>query len=214
MTSHLKPVTIRPDVWSIPLAAVREPVDLDVIIPAFNESSRLPRTLAAMVTVLAAGSAARPGWTSRIVVVDDGSSDDTVAAAHILSLAGAEIVAIGCAQAGKGAAVLRGLRTSSARFVGFADADLSTPLDTLVHALAALEGGAAAAIASRHAPGSSVELLGQIAADGGRIVEIPVTWTDDPGSTLRPIRDGVAAVMALGRMRRDIRPSPVVRVAT
>ncbi|MBC8091768.1 MAG: glycosyltransferase, partial [Pseudonocardia sp.] len=97
MTSHPKPVTIRPDVWSIPLAAVREPVDLEVIIPAFNESSRLPRTLAAMVTVLAAGSAARPGWTSRIVVVDNGSSDDTVAAAHILSLAGAEIVAIGCA---------------------------------------------------------------------------------------------------------------------
>jgi dolichyl-phosphate beta-glucosyltransferase len=137
----------------LPLGAVRTPVDLEVLIPAFNEASRLPATLAAMVRFLS-----HQPWSSRIVVVD-GSYDDTAAIVQTLNLglqhdSEVEVVAIGCTDPGKGAAVLRGLRTSSARFVGFTDADLATPLATMVHAVAALEAGAAAAIASRHAPGS------------------------------------------------------------
>ncbi len=253
----------------IPLAAVRTPVDVEVVIPAFNESSRLPITLTAMVAFLAGQS-----WSSRVVVVDNGSSDDTAAITHAMSEAGAEgrvdvavdTITIGCAQAGKGAAVLRGLRTSSAQFVGFTDADLSTPLATMLPALAALEAGAAAAIASRHAPGSrfatpqpmgrrlggqvfrtvarplvrgvrdtqcgfkffdraavmpafehcratgfafDVELLRRIQDHGGRIVEIPVTWTDDPNSSLRPVRDGFAAIAAVSRMHRGIAQADV-----
>ena len=255
-------------VSAIPLAAVRSPVDLEIVIPAFNESARLPMTLAAMVAFLSTRS-----WSSRIVVVDNGSSDDTAAVARALSCDGVEVVAIGCARAGKGAAVLRGLRTSSARWVGFTDADLSTPLATLVPAIEALEAGAAAAIASRRAPGSKlavtqplgrrlggqvfrtvarplvpgvhdtqcgfkffdrvqvqaavagcratgfafdVDLLRQVHASGGRIVEIPVTWTDDPNSSLRPVRDGVAAVAAVGLMHRRsarVRYSPSVSAA-
>jgi dolichyl-phosphate beta-glucosyltransferase len=247
----------------IPLAAVRTPVDIEVVIPAYNESSRLPATLAEMASFLTT----QP-WRSRIVVVDNGSSDDTSAIAGALSHASrtVEVVAIGCAEAGKGAAVLRGLRTSSARFVGFTDADRSTPIVTLLAAVAALQGGAAAAIASRHAPGATyavrqtftrrmgghvfrtvarplvpgvrdtqcgfkffdraavdhallatratgfafdVELLRRIHDDGGSIVELPVTWTDTPGSTLRPMRDGLAAVAAVGRMHRmGRRPVP------
>jgi dolichyl-phosphate beta-glucosyltransferase len=240
----------------IPLTAVRTPVDVEVVIPAFNESSRLPMTLAAMVAFLADRR-----WTSRVVVVDNGSFDDTAAVARAVAGDGVEVAAIGCAEAGKGASVLRGMRTSSSRFVGFTDADLSTPLSTLVPAVAALEAGAAAAIASRHAPGSTfavpqplgrrlggqvfrtvtrphvpgvsdtqcgfkffdrvrvqaaiarcrdtgfafdIELLRQIHHGGGRVVEIPVTWTEDPNSTLRPVRDGFAAITAVSRMHRRI----------
>ena len=111
---------------TIPVLAVRTPVDVEVVIPAFNESSRLPMTLAAMVTFLAERS-----WSSRVVVVDNGSCDDTAAVARAVATDDVEVVAIGCAEAGKGASVLRGLRTSSSRFVGFTDADLSTPLATL-----------------------------------------------------------------------------------
>lgn len=241
---------------AIPLAAVRAPVDVEVVIPAFDGSSRLPMTLAAMVAFLAGRN-----WSSRVVVVDNGSGDATAAVARALSTDGVEVLAIGCAEAGKGASVLRGLRTSSSRFVGFTDADLSTPLSTLVPAIAALEAGAAAAIASRHAAGSTfavpqplgrrlggqvfrtvarplvpgvrdtrcgftffdrvqvqaaiarcrdtgsafdVELLRQIHVGGGRIVEIPVTWTDDPGSSLRPGHDGFAAIAAVSRMHRRV----------
>ncbi len=243
---------------------MRTPVDLEVVVPAYNESSRLPATLTAMVAFLS-----ELPWTSRIVVVDNGSVDDTAAA--VLSVAGGalEVVAIGCSRPGKGAAVHRGLRTSRSRFVGFTDADLSTPLDTLVPAVAALERGAVAAIASRRAPGArlavpqplgrrlggtafralsrpllpgvsdtqcgfkffdraavqtalwrclstgfafDVELLHHVARGGGRIVEIPVTWTDDHrGTSLRPIRDGVAAFTAVARLHRELISAPSLR---
>jgi len=200
-------------------------------------------------------------WTSRVVVVDNGSVDDTAASVLSVEGAGVEAVAIGCSLPGKGAAVHRGLRTSRSRFVGFTDSDLSTPLETLRPAVAALAGGAAAAIGSRHAPGArravkqslvrrwggkafrlasrpllpgvhdtqcgfkffdreavqtalwrsrstgfafDVELLRHIRDDGGHIVEIPVTWTDTAGSSLRPVRDGVAAFTAVARLHREL----------
>jgi dolichyl-phosphate beta-glucosyltransferase len=245
-------------------AIERSPVDLEVVIPAYNESGRLPATLAAMVAFLS-----EQPWTSRVVVVDNGSVDDT--AASVLAVTGqacnvatgwcVEAVAIGCSQAGKGAAVIRGLRTSRSRIVGFTDADLSTPLETFLPVMASLEGGSAAAIASRHAPGASiatrqplgrrlggnafrllsrpllpgihdtqcgfkffdrdavqsalwkcrstgfafdVELLRHVRDDGGRIDEVPVTWTDTTGSTLRPVRDGLAAFTAVARLHREL----------
>lgn len=230
----------------------RGSVDLEIVIPAYNESNRLPATLAQLLTVLVSRD-----WTSRVVVVDNGSSDDTAATVPTRGNGRVEVAVIGCAEPGKGAAVLRGLRTSRARWVGFVDADLSTPVGTVVPAVAALQAGATAAIASRYAPGAQlalpqplgrrlggtafrvlarslvkgvydtqcgfkffdrvaaadaiwtcrstgfafdVELLHRVLAGGGRIAEIPVTWTDDPASTLRPVRDGVGAVLAVVRM--------------
>jgi dolichyl-phosphate beta-glucosyltransferase len=254
-------------VQTIPRIAVRPPVDLEVVIPAFNECRRLPGTLLAMTDFL---SAQRCG--ARVVVVDNGSWDDTAAVVREFRGSPVEVVAVGCAEPGKGAAVMRGIRTSAARLVGFTDADLSTPLDTLSRAVAALDAGAVAAIASRYAPRSrlavsqplarrvggrvfrslarslvpgvhdtqcgfkffdrvavvralgrcrstgfafDVELLGQLHRDGGRIVEVPVVWSDDGRSTLRPLRDGVPAVLSLTRLhgraaleqrrRRDVR---------
>ncbi|WP_410567342.1 glycosyltransferase [Amycolatopsis sp. cmx-4-61] len=123
----------------------RSAVDLELVVPAFNEASRLPATLAELTAFLAG----RP-WRSRVVVVDNGSTDGTATA-----VAGyPDVVVIGCARPGKGAAVRRGLESSTSRFAGFVDADLSTPIRTLTWAVAELEAGAAAAIASRHAPGA------------------------------------------------------------
>ncbi|MHC1560710.1 glycosyltransferase [Actinomycetospora sp. C-140] len=243
---------------------LRHPVDLEVIIPAYNESGRLPATLTAMVAFLS-----EQPWTSRVVVVDNGSVDDTAAsvlavdgrACNVLTGWCVEVVAIGCSKAGKGAAVYRGLRTSRSRHVGFTDADLSTPLETFLPVMAALDDGAAAAIGSRHAPGAQiagrqplgrrlggaafralsrpllpgvhdtqcgfkffdravvqsalwrsrsigfafdVELLRHIRDDGGRIVEVPVTWTDVAGSSFHPIRDGLAAFGAVARLHHQL----------
>jgi dolichyl-phosphate beta-glucosyltransferase len=120
-------------------------------VPAYNELRRLPATLAQLVAVLS-----DQPLTSRVVVVDNGSFDDTAAAARAWDSTIVPVTVIGCAEPGKGAAVLRGLRTSRARWAGFVDADLSTPPATIGRAVAELQAGAVAAIASRHAPGARV----------------------------------------------------------
>jgi dolichyl-phosphate beta-glucosyltransferase len=135
--------------------AGRATADVDVVIPAYNELTRLPETLRETVLFLA-----DLPWRSRVLVVDNGSVDGTAAAAaEIAREAGGRgrvaVDVIGCSRPGKGAAVRRGILAGRAPLVGFFDADLATPLDTLPAAVAALRGGAAAAIASRHVPGAS-----------------------------------------------------------
>ena len=127
------------------------PPDLEIVIPAYNEAGRLPRTLAATVDYLAG----RP-WRSRIVVVDNGSCDATARIAQLFARSGGPVAVsvIGCARPGKGAAVRRGLLRTTARHVGFLDADLATPLETLDAARVHLEAGATAVIASRHVRGA------------------------------------------------------------
>ncbi len=93
---------------------LRAPVELEVIIPAYNESARLPETLRQSAAYLNE----RP-WQSRIVVVDNGSVDETAADARVAAAATdkVDVVVIGCSRAGKGAAVRRGLLTSTSPLV-------------------------------------------------------------------------------------------------
>lgn len=135
-----------------PSSHTRARADLEVAIPAFNEASRLPQTLRQTV-----GFLRDQPWSSRVVVVDNGSSDDTAAVARALAQTSdprVPVDVVGCARPGKGAAVRRALLSSRSRFVGFFDADLATPVDTLGEAMDRLERGAAAVIASRHTPGA------------------------------------------------------------
>ena len=132
----------------------RSHVDLEVIIPAYNEAARMPGTLRETAGFLAA----QP-WSSRIVVVDNSSVDETGSVVRKLSReAGSPvpISVIGCSRRGKGAAVRRGLLSGTSRFTGFFDADMATPLETLTVAMSHLQRGAAAVIASRHAPGATL----------------------------------------------------------
>lgn len=235
----------------------RSKVDLEVVIPAFNEAARIGPTLRETVEFLNAQD-----WLSRVVVVDNGSCDDTAAVVRSVSLdnSGAvPIVLVGCSCRGKGAAVRRGLLSGTSAFTGFFDADLATPVETLSAAMTYLQEGAAAVIASRHTPGSTfvcpqhlgrrvggaafraltsskvhgirdtqcgfkfferdavtramvqcrstgfafdVELLQHMQRESARIVELPVAWTDGPGSTFRPVRDGVASFAAVLQIHR------------
>ncbi|MGY1779815.1 glycosyltransferase [Geodermatophilus sp. SYSU D01036] len=130
----------------------RPPADLEIAIPAFNEAARLPRTLERTVQYLL-----DQPWSSRIVVVDNGSCDGTADVVRAQARQGdgrIPIALVGCARPGKGAAVRRALLSSRSRFVGFFDADLATPVETLATTMDHLERGAAAVIASRHTPGS------------------------------------------------------------
>lgn len=131
----------------------RAPCDLEVVVPAFNEELRIGATLDALLTYLSG----QP-LTSSVVVVDNGSVDrtaevvDRVAAAAGLKV---PVTLIGCSARGKGAAVRRGVLTSPARWVGFCDADLATPVATLDRVIPLLRGGSPVVIGSRRCQGAS-----------------------------------------------------------
>ena len=157
----------------------RSAVDLEVVIPAYNEIARIPRTLQRTVDYLEA----QP-WSSRVVVVDNGSVDQTGTVVRRISAmrhGSVPIELVGCARPGKGAAVRRGLLSSTSCFVGFFDADLATPLDTIGAAMTHLQHGATAVIASRHARGATFvrpQPLGRRV--GGRVFRV-LTRTMVPG---------------------------------
>ncbi|MFD9244991.1 glycosyltransferase [Streptomyces sp. NPDC059556] len=144
---------------------LRPRVELELLIPAYNEQRRLPSTVAATVEFLAG----RP-WSSAVVVVDNNSADGTLDVLERFARSPVKVHAIGCSDQGKGAAVRRGIETSSARFIGFADADNATPVETLDRVMQLLRAGHGAVIASRHAPGARLDVeQSALRRGGGRL---------------------------------------------
>ncbi|MGY1710113.1 glycosyltransferase [Geodermatophilus sp. SYSU D00758] len=125
-------------------------VELEVVIPALNEERRLPATLARTVEYLA-----RQDYSSAVVVVDNGSVDRTAdVVREVMRRSQVPVHLVGCAAPGKGSAVRRGLVTGRSRFVGFMDADLATPIETLDRVVPLLRSGVTTVIGSRNAPGA------------------------------------------------------------
>ena len=124
--------------------APRSETHLSIIIPAYNEQARLPRTVLETLH-----------WcTTRnldfeIIIVDDGSRDQTLALARLFEESDVRIRALACPHMGKGAAVRMGILNSKGRVVLFMDADGATPLGEIPKLLAAIEDGHDVAIGSR-----------------------------------------------------------------
>ena len=99
---------------------------LSIVIPAYNEAVRLGTTLQAVVNYL------RPNWPeAEIIVVDDGSADNTAAIAReIFSDSGGLRTSVISYKSnlGKGRAVRLGLLAARGEVALFSDADLSTPI--------------------------------------------------------------------------------------
>jgi dolichyl-phosphate beta-glucosyltransferase len=126
---------------------------LSVIIPAFNEADRLPATL-----VHARGVLDTAGEPYEVLVVDDGSSDDTADLAEADARDWPQLQVLRLHRnLGKGAAVRTGMLHARGEHRLFSDADLSTPLEELPRLRARLAGECQVAIASRALPGSSIE---------------------------------------------------------
>lgn len=101
--------------------------ELTVVIPAFNEESRLPATLAALREYLNDW-----GVDYRVLVVDDGSRDLTSEVAAPLGRRFS--THIQPQQRGKGAAVRAGMLQATGMVVAFTDADLPYELSALRNA--------------------------------------------------------------------------------
>src|SRR5687768_8033569 len=101
-------------------------VSLSIVVPAYNEAARLGTTLPTILDYLG-----RNVPESELIVVDDGSTDNTAAAAkEILSASERVRTSVLSYQSnlGKGRAVRLGLLASRGDVALFSDADLSTPI--------------------------------------------------------------------------------------
>jgi len=125
---------------------------LSLVVPAFNESARIGATLRALVAALP-----RLAAEVELIVVDDGSSDDTAdLVERTPSSVPLRVVRLG-RNRGKGVAVATGVAAARHPLVAFTDADSPYELASLVPMLAALEDDRCdVAIGARDLPESQI----------------------------------------------------------
>lgn len=130
------------------------PTFLSVVIPSYNEGSRIQSTLDRVVQYLSANFS-----RFEVIVVDDGSTDDT--REKIASIAGKDsrITSLSFPNNhGKGLAVRQGILKAKGGVSLFLDADLSTPIEETDKALEGWAKGYPVVIASRQHPESVIHL--------------------------------------------------------
>jgi dolichyl-phosphate beta-glucosyltransferase len=106
---------------------------LSIVIPAYNESVRIIPTIGAIASYV---SGVVSSW--ELIVADDGSTDGTVGMINDLNLANVSVL-VTDRNGGKGRAVQRGMLAASGKYILFADADNSTPIEELGKLLHKLE---------------------------------------------------------------------------
>jgi len=154
-----------PIVRNVDLGRLNRSLDLELLIPAFNEEQRIESTLIALTRYLEGMDLA-----ARVRVIDNGSSDRTADVVYGVIRRGlpVPVVISGCSHRGKGNAVVRGILTSTARWVGFTDADLATPPSAIDDAVKYLREGWPVVIGSRRCAGArQPEAQGPVRRVGG-----------------------------------------------
>lgn len=118
---------------------------LSIIIPAFNEESRLPRYLSSIITYVE-----RRGDRCEIIVVDDGSHDVTEAVVLALTTTCPflRLISLG-RNMGKGFAVRTGMLAAKGALRLFCDADGATPIGEIHRLEREVSAGADIVIGSR-----------------------------------------------------------------
>jgi dolichyl-phosphate beta-glucosyltransferase len=126
---------------------------LSVVIPMYNEAHRLRHSLPR----LEAYFRQRP-YTVEYVVVDDGSSDNTVEMARAVLGSGEDVHIIESKpNRGKGHAVKVGMLAARGQIALFTDADLSTPPDEIEKFWEWFDSGYDVVIGSRKMKGAHIE---------------------------------------------------------
>lgn len=147
--------TTTPGTPIAPSAQAMQPAfDLSIVIPAYNEETRLAPTVRTTIEYFRVHD--RP---IELIVVDDGSLDRTSELVHHLALEFAEVRLIRlAANRGKGYAVRTGVVNARGKFILFADADGATPIAEIARLDAAIATGADVAIGSRALRDASVRI--------------------------------------------------------
>lgn len=109
------------------------PPKVSIVVPAFNEAGRIAETLRRIEAFIK-----RMPWSAEVLIVDDGSMDETCNMVSALRFPGLRLLQNGTNR-GKGFAVKSGVLAASGDYVMFSDADLSAPIDELEKLLSAAE---------------------------------------------------------------------------
>jgi dolichyl-phosphate beta-glucosyltransferase len=129
--------------------------ELSIVIPAYNEQDRIIPTLTKTLAYLKL----QP-YASQIVVVSDGSKDQTAEVARGFGDAAANVeldVLEYHPNRGKGYAVRHGMQHGHGRVLLFMDADYAVPIEYCERGLALIAAGCDVAIASRAVSGAIIE---------------------------------------------------------
>jgi len=116
-----------------------------IVIPAFNESARIPATLASVVSCIR-----ERGWDAEVIVVNDGSRDSTASLVREFARNAPEVRLMeNPGNRGKGYSVRSGILQALGEIVMFTDSDLSAPIEEAERLFEAIAEGADIAIGSR-----------------------------------------------------------------
>jgi dolichyl-phosphate beta-glucosyltransferase len=121
------------------------PVQYSIVIPAYNESARIGATIEKILAF-----SARNGWEPEILIVNDGSRDQTAEIVrHYAATHPALRLIENPGNRGKGYSVRNGVLHALGQVILFSDADLSSPIEESAALFAALAEGAEVAVGSR-----------------------------------------------------------------
>jgi len=122
---------------------------LSIILPVYNEEIRLPKTLAEID-----GFVRGQSFSVEVVVVENGSSDRTLAIAQEHATRLPYLVVIHEQRRGKGLAVRTGMLAAQGQYRIFCDVDFSMPVSEITRFIPPQLPDSQVAIASREAPGA------------------------------------------------------------
>jgi glycosyltransferase involved in cell wall biosynthesis len=228
-----------------------------IIIPAYNEGARLGATLDRVLTYVA-----EQQWNAEIIVVNDGSRDQTpeIVREHAKENPALRLIE-NPGNRGKGYSVRNGMLNGIGEVLLFSDADLASPIEEAHKLFAAINAGADIAIGSRWLQpelqtrrqsllrqlygrifnlalrvflglkfkdtqcgfkaftrnaaqkifplqrierwGFDPELLYLARVEKLKVVEVPVQWSDQLGTRISPLRDGLRMFTEVLRIRWD-----------
>lgn len=119
--------------------------EYSIVIPAYNEARRITATLEKVLAYVAG-----QGWAAEVVVVNDGSRDETAAIVSGFAARNAAVRLVeNPGNRGKGFSVRNGMLQARGQWLLFTDADLSSPIEEAPKLVEALRAGADVAIGSR-----------------------------------------------------------------
>lgn len=184
--------------------ASRETPSLSLVIPAYNEETRILRTIEAANEYLAERC-----YDFEIVVADDGSTDETASIVQAYAAHHPMVQLLSLPHRGKAAAVRAGIGAARMDQIVFCDADLAVPLTHLAEFRAALGNGSKVVIGSRQGIGARRigepayrHLMGRVFNWFVRFLVLPGIQDTQCGFKMFA-RDAAEEIWARARLYRD-----------